>query len=231
MSGTVVLLSGGQDSGTSLYWADQRFTGPLHAIHIYYGQRHAIEGTCAKWLAHDVDVDAYEEFNLSTLMHQLNFHHSALINGSGDIEAQSSHDDSLPASFVPGRNLFFLSIAGVYAANHDLQNIVAGMCQTDYSGYPDCRAEFINAMNVSLDLALFPKALQIFTPMMNLTKAETWKMAAELNVLQKIIEHTHTDYNGNREQRNEWGYGTLDNAASRIRAEGWEEAKSQGWVE
>jgi 7-cyano-7-deazaguanine synthase len=103
------------------------------------------------------------------------------------------------------------------------------MCQTDYSGYPDCRRVFIDAMETSLALAMAVD-FRIHTPLMYLTKAETWKLANELGVLDIVREMTHTDYNGDRSTLNEWGYGKLDNPASVLRARGYQEAKEKGWI-
>ena len=103
------------------------------------------------------------------------------------------------------------------------------MCQTDYSGYPDCRRVFVDSMQTSLSLAL-GEDIRIHTPLMYLTKAETWKLAADLDVVDIVREHSHTDYNGDRTTKNEWGYGKLDNPASILRAKGYEDAKAKGWV-
>ncbi len=103
------------------------------------------------------------------------------------------------------------------------------MCQTDYSGYPDCRRVFIDSMQTSLSLAM-DIDLRVHTPLMYLTKAETWKLARDLGILEIVRDVSHTDYNGDRSTYHEWGYGKLDNPASELRAKGYEEAKAKGWV-
>jgi 7-cyano-7-deazaguanine synthase len=110
-----------------------------------------------------------------------------------------------------------------------ISDLVTGVCQTDYSGYPDCRRNFIDSMEQSLALAL-EKKIKIHTPLMYKTKAETWKLAKDLGCLSVVVEQSHTDYNGNREQFNEWGYGSLDNPASELRAKGFYEARENGWI-
>jgi 7-cyano-7-deazaguanine synthase len=123
----------------------------------------------------------------------------------------------------------FLAHAAAFAYARGIRDIVFGASQTDYSGYPDCRRDFVDAMQLALGLALDTN-LRIHTPLMDLTKAETWRLANELGVLETIIEHTHTDYHGDRSERHPWGYGKLDNPASVLRAKGWEEAREKGWV-
>jgi 7-cyano-7-deazaguanine synthase len=136
----------------------------------------------------------------------------------------------LPASFVPGRNAVFLSIAASLGYTRGIHDLVGGMCQTDYSGYPDCRRVFIDAMQTTMSLAL-DVDLRIHTPLMYLTKAETWKLAHDLGVLDIVRDLSHTDYNGDRTTYHEWGYGKLDNPASILRAKGYEEAKAKGWLD
>lgn len=216
MTRCVVLLSGGQDSTTCLYWAKARFES-VEAIGFHYGQRHAVEIEQATKITAIANVP-YQVFPLKDLLAD-----SALINPAQDVNAPHERDPSLPASFVPGRNLLFFSIAGAYAYSRGIHDIVAGMCQTDFSGYPDCRRVFLDSMERTLSLAMTPHEFRIHAPIMDLDKADTFKLAADLGVLDVILEHTHTDYHGDRGLRNPWGYGRLDNEASRIRARGWEE--------
>ena len=115
------------------------------------------------------------------------------------------------------------------AAARNIFNLVGGMCETDYSGYPDCRRNFIDSMETSLSLGI-QQQIKIHTPLMLLNKAQTWKLAKDLDCLEVVREHSHTDYNGDRTTKNEWGYGKLDNPASVLRAKGYEEAKAKGWV-
>lgn len=216
MSRALVLLSGGQDSTTALFWAKTRFE-EVEAIGFDYGQRHGVELEQARKIA-DIAQVCYRVLDLRGLLGD-----SALTDPGRDVDARHERDASLPATFVPGRNLLFFSIAGAYAYSRGVHDIVAGMCQTDFSGYPDCRRVFIDSMERTLALAMEPYVPRIHTPIMDLDKADTFKLAADLGVLPLILEHTHTDYHGDRSQRNPWGYGRLDNEASRLRARGWEE--------
>ncbi len=218
----VVLLSGGQDSTTCLYWARKHFD-EVHAVGFDYGQKHRVELEQARKIAELAGVP-YTIYDLRGVLSG-----SALTEHEKDISAPHDRNPELPASFVPGRNALFLTVAAGYAYNHGIHDLVGGMCQTDYSGYPDCRREFIDAMEKSLSLAMDWK-IRIHTPLMYLTKAETWKMAAELGILDIVREYTHTDYHGDRSTWNEWGYGRLDNPASILRAKGYEEAKAKGWI-
>jgi len=218
----LVLFSGGQDSTTCLYWATDRFDR-VEAVGFDYGQKHRVELDQARVIAEMAEVP-FTVFDMEGLLHG-----SALTEHDKDIAAPHAQNPDLPASFVPGRNALFLSIAAGHAYTRGLYDLVGGMCQTDYSGYPDCRRVFIDAMQTSLSLAL-DHDLRIHTPLMYLTKAETWKLAADLGVLEIVRDYSHTDYNGDRSEYHEWGYGKLDNPASILRAKGYEEAKEKGWV-
>ena len=218
----LVLFSGGQDSTTCLYWAKSKFDR-VEAIGFDYGQKHRVELDQAASIADGADV----HFTIYDIRGTLQG--SALTEHDKDMSAAHERDEDLPASFVPGRNALFLTLATGHAYNRNISDIVGGMCQTDYSGYPDCRRVFIDSLQASLSLAM-EIDFRIHTPLMYLTKAETWKMAADLNIVDIIREQTHTDYNGDRSTLHEWGYGQLDNPASILRAKGYEEAKANGWI-
>jgi 7-cyano-7-deazaguanine synthase len=218
----LVLFSGGQDSTTCLFWARERFER-VEAIGFDYGQKHAVELEQAKKIAGKANVP----FAVRDIRGMLEG--SALTEHNKEVSSSHEKNPDLPAAFVPGRNALFLSVAASYAYNRDIFDLVGGMCQTDYSGYPDCRRVFIESMETSLSLAL-DEDIRIHTPLMYLTKAETWKMATELNILELVRRETHTDYNGDRSELHEWGYGNLDNPASKLRARGYREAKEKGWV-
>ena len=153
---------------------------------------------------------------------------SALINPQEDLNKSHPSNQNLPNSFVPGRNLLFLSIASSIAYNREIENIVIGVCETDFSGYPDCRDEFIKSMKKTIHLAT-EKSIEIHTPLMNLDKAETWKLAKDLGCIDTIIKSTMTDYNGSKNE-NDWGLGNLDNPASILRHKGYLKAKKNKWI-
>lgn len=214
----VVLFSGGQDSTTCLYWAKREFSSVL-ALGFDYGQRHVVELQQARKIAEMAQVP-FEILDLRGLLGN-----SALTDLDRTVDGEHPNENTLPATFVPGRNLLFLSLAASFAYNRNISDLVTGVCQTDFSGYPDCRRVFIESLETTLSLAMAPRDFRIHTPLMYLDKADTFKLAADLGILEIILEHTHTDYFGDRSQRNEWGYGKLDNEASRLRARGWEEYK------
>ncbi len=218
----LVLFSGGQDSTTCLFWARKHFAR-VEALGFDYGQKHRVELEQARLIAERADVP----FTVVDLRGML--HGSALTEHDKDVAARHERNPDLPAAFVPGRNAVFLSVAAAHAYNRGIHDLVGGMCQADYSGYPDCRRDFIDAMETALARAL-DVDLRIHTPLMDLTKAETWKMAADLGVLDIVRDLSHTDYNGDRSTYHEWGYGRLDNPASILRAKGYAEAKAKGWI-
>ena len=231
----LVLFSGGQDSTTCLFWAlapAPRGGGfaEVRALAFDYGQRHAVEIAQARRIARLADVP-FEVLSLDGLLGG-----SALLaDEAGDTTAPHRLAPDLPASFVPGRNALFLTAAASRAFGLGITDLVGGMCQTDYSGYPDCRLDFVASQARTLSLAL-DADVTIHTPLMALTKAETWKLAADLgtvrgvSVLETVREHSHTDYHGDRSERHAWGYGRLDNPASVLRAKGYAEAEARGWV-
>jgi len=217
----VILLSGGQDSTTCLYWAKTKFK-EVYAIGFDYGQMHVKELDQAKKIALEAGVQ-YKIFNIKDLLAP-----SSLTEKTNHNE-YSKINKKLPASFTAGRNLLFLTIAASYGASLGINDIITGVCQTDYSGYPDCRRNTIDAQQLTLTLGIGIGDIRIHTPLMYLTKAETWKMAKDLNCLDVIINDTLTDYNGSME-KNEWGFGTNNNPATILRIKGYYEAKQKGWI-
>ena len=218
----LVLFSGGQDSTTCLFWAEEQFAH-VEAVGFRYGQKHAVELEQARIIAEKADVP-FEVLDVTGALGG-----SALTEHDKDVSAQHEQNADLPASFVPGRNALFLNLAAAYGYRRNTFDLVGGMCQTDFSGYPDCRRVFIDAMQTALTLAL-GEDVRVHTPLMYLTKAQTWKMAADLGVLEIVRRDTHTDYNGDRTTLHAWGYGQEDNPASKLRAEGYREAKEKGWL-
>lgn len=186
----LVLLSGGQDSTTCLFWAKNSFKHVI-ALNIFYSQRHAIEVEAAKKIACLAEVD-YHEIDVNIFKYIAD---SALLETSEDISSFHRSSDKLPASFVPGRNILFLTIAAAFAYKWQVQDIVTGVCQTDFSGYPDCRDNTIKSLQLTLSLAL-DISLTIHTPLMFLTKAESILMAKELPGCMEALKWSHTCYEG-----------------------------------
>ncbi|KPB03995.1 7-cyano-7-deazaguanine synthase QueC [Bacillus sp. CHD6a] len=183
----MVVFSGGQDSTTCLIWALKEFD-EVEAVTFHYGQRHELEIECAKNIAKELGVK-HRILDMS-LLGQLT--PNALTRDDIEIEEK---DGELPSTFVDGRNLLFLSFASVAAKQIGARHIVTGVCETDFSGYPDCRDVFIKSMNVTLNLSMdYP--FVIHTPLMWLNKEETWELADDLNSLDFVRTKTLTCYNG-----------------------------------
>lgn len=185
----LVLFSGGQDSTTCLYWAKRKFRN-VYALSFIYGQKHQKEVEVAKKIANKASVKL-EIMDVSFIGRLGN---NSLTNDSLSMDMEKP-SEGFPNTFVPGRNLFFLSIAAVYAREHNINHIVTGVSQTDFSGYPDCRDAFIKSLNVTLNLAMDEQFI-LHTPLMWIDKAETWAMADELGVFNIIRNETMTCYNG-----------------------------------
>lgn len=186
----VVVFSGGQDSTTCLFWAKKHFN-EVYALSFRYGQKHEQEVELAQKIAAKVGV----EFAVMDLDF-INFLSPDCSLTHSDIQMDKEKPATTPPNtFVPGRNLFFLSIAAVYARNHGAMNIVTGVSQTDFSGYPDCRDSFIRSLNVSLNLSM-DEQFVIHTPLMWLDKSETWALADDLGVFDLVLKETMTCYNG-----------------------------------
>lgn len=183
----VVVFSGGQDSTTCLFWALEQF-GSVEAVTFDYGQRHRLEIECAQSIADELGVKL-TVLDMS-LLGQLT--HNALTDSNLPI---THEDGALPSTFVEGRNHLFLSFAAVLAKGVGARHLVTGVCQTDFSGYPDCRDVFIKSLNVTLNLAMDYEFV-IHTPLMWIDKAATWKMADDLGVFDFVRERTLTCYEG-----------------------------------
>lgn len=184
----LVVFSGGQDSTTCLFWALKNFKA-VEVVTFDYGQRHALEIECAKKIAEEQNV-RHHILNMK-LLNQLA--PNALTRD--DIPVEEGEEGGLPSTFVPGRNLLFLSFAGVLASQIGAKHIVTGVCETDFSGYPDCRDIFIKSLNVTLNLSM-DSSFVIHTPLMWINKAETWALADELGAFNYVREKTLTCYNG-----------------------------------
>ncbi len=205
----LVVFSGGQDSTTCLYWAKSKFERVV-ALSFIYGQKHQQEVEYAAAIARKAGV----EFHMKDVSFIGSLGHNALTDSSMVMDQQKPAD-SVPNTFVPGRNLFFLSIAAVFARELGIHHLVTGVSQTDFSGYPDCRDSFIKSLNVTLNLALDDDFV-IHTPLMWIDKAATWALADRLGVLDIIRHETITCYNGIP------GDGCGHCPACKLRREGYE---------
>jgi 7-cyano-7-deazaguanine synthase len=220
----LVLLSGGQDSTTCLAWALERHPR-VETIGFAYGQRHAVELDCRsralgeikrafpRWAEklgedHVVDLGVMGRISDTALTRE-----SEIAMG----------ENGLPTTFVPGRNLLFFTVAAALAYRRGIKVLVGGMCETDYSGYPDCRDDTLKALQVALTLGM-DRRFVIETPLMWLDKADTWRMAEALGgapLVELILEHTHSCYRGQRTARHAWGYGCGACPACDLRARGY----------
>ena len=227
----LVLFSGGQDSSVCLAWALQRYAR-VETVGFDYGQRHAVELEARE----RVRTRMAEAFPVWAA--RLGPDHMVDLKGFGAIggtamtteRAIEVTERGLPSTFVPGRNLIFLVCAAALADRRGLAHLVGGMCETDYSGYPDCRRETLDALARAIDLGM-ERGFEIETPLMRLTKAETWALADELGgerLVELIVEESHTCYLGDRGQRHEWGYGCGTCPACDLRGRGFAAWSAEG---
>lgn len=185
----LVVFSGGQDSTTCLFWAKRHFK-EVYALSFIYGQKHQKEVEIAEGIAHRACVK-WDKMDVSFIGH---LGRNSLTDTTIKMD-ETKPADGFPNTFVPGRNLFFLSIAAVYARERGIRHLITGVSQTDFSGYPDCRDTFIKSLNVSLNLAM-DEQFVIHTPLMWIDKCQTWALADELGVLDLVRNETLTCYNG-----------------------------------
>ncbi len=226
----LVLFSGGQDSTTCLAWALERFAH-VETIGFDYGQRHRIEldvrpavlaglRGMAGWRGklgddHMIDLAVLGQISQTALTQNV---------------AIAMQDNGLPNTFVPGRNLIFMNFAAAFAYRRGIKNIVTGVCETDFSGYPDCRDDTMKAVQLALNLGMESRFV-IHTPLMWIDKAQTWKLAQSLGgdtLVDLIREESHTCYNGDRTHRHDWGFGCGACPACELRAQGYEGFKAKG---
>ncbi len=225
----LVLFSGGQDSTVCLAWALERFAR-VETVGFGYGQRHAVElavrprvrekmaALKPDWAArlgedHVVDIAALAAISDTALTRDVAIHVA---------------DSGLPTTFVPGRNLIFFCFAGAIAYRRGARHLVGGMCETDYSGYPDCRDDTIKAMQLALGLGM-DRRFVIHTPLMWIDKAETFSLAHQIGgaaLIDLLVEETHTCYLGDRSHRHAWGYGCGECPACQLRAQGFAKWKA-----
>ena len=219
----LVLFSGGQDSTVCLAWALQRYAR-VETIGFQYGQRHAVELQQRQVVLAALRTFpfAHDKLGPDTVLDlpALSAISDTALTRDTEIAFAAS---GLPTTFVPGRNLLFLTYAAAVAYRRGMATLVGGMCETDFSGYPDCRNATIQSLATSLSLGLDRQVL-IETPLMFVDKAGTWAMAETLGgdaLVELIIEHTHTCYLGDRSQHHDWGYGCGTCPACDLRAKGW----------
>lgn len=222
----LVLFSGGQDSATCLAWALERFTR-VETVGFDYRQRHAVELKCREVVLASIKDQFPAWRERLGADHLLDMGLLAQISDTAltSDKAIQMEASGLPNTFVPGRNLLFLTFAAAVAYRRDLSVLVGGMCETDYSGYPDCRDDTLKALQVALSLGLDTR-LVLETPLMWITKAETWRLAECLGgqpLVDIIREQTHTCYLGDRTHLHPWGYGCGKCPACELRANGYRE--------
>ncbi len=220
----LVLFSGGQDSTVCLAWALQRFTR-VETVGFDYGQRHAVELEMRPRLRERLAVLKPEWKMRLGEDHVVKLDALAAISDSALTRETTIElaDNGLPTTFVPGRNLIFFSFAGALAYRRGARHLVAGMCETDYSGYPDCRDDTVKAMQVALGLGL-DKRVTIHTPLMWIDKAATFALAEDIAgqpFLDLVVEDTHSCYLGDRTHRHDWGYGCGTCPACQLRRQGF----------
>lgn len=221
----LVLFSGGQDSTTCLAWALARFAR-VETLGFSYGQRHAVELDCRAALLGGIRALKPEWAKRLGEQHTLDVPTLGAVSETAltrDVAIEIGAD-GLPNTFVPGRNLVFVTFAAALAYRRGIRHLVGGMCETDYSGYPDCRNDTLQALNKALVLGM-ARPFELHAPLMWRDKAQTWALAHELGglgLVDLIREHTHTCYLGERGERHGWGYGCGTCPACALRARGWE---------
>lgn len=237
----LVLFSGGQDSTICLAWALNRFSR-VYTLGFDYGQQHTVEMQCRASILSEIGTlraDWQQKLGSDTvldlsIMQQLAY--SSLVPGSVPAEGTAcKKSDSVPDSFVPGRNLIFLTLSAALAYKLGVRHIISGVCETDFSGYPDCRDDTIKALQVALNLGMECR-LVLHTPLMWLSKAQSWLLAYEQmqdtkachtanghTFVEFVRTQTHTCYLGERKELHPWGYGCGQCPACALRKKGWEE--------
>lgn len=215
----LVVLSGGQDSVTCLGAALQAFQD-VSAIHFQYRQKHVLaEEDCVRSICSRYNIP-FKIVDMGPLLADLV---SSALTNSGpvrEVGQPHAHKPGLPSSFVPGRNALFLTLAHAYAQEIGANVLVTGVCQTDYSGYPDCRLKFITALELALNEG-YETDIAILTPLMHLNKAQTFALAKDVGFLQEVINNSHTCYNGNHEKEYSWGFGCGECPACLLRRDGY----------
>ena len=227
----LVLFSGGQDSTVCLAWALERYD-TVETIAFEYGQRHAVELSQRKVVLERIGTLKPDWAHRLGADHQLSLPEFASISDTAlTREAEIvMQENGLPSTFVPGRNLVFFTYAAAVAYRRGISVLVGGMCETDYSGYPDCREATMQSLQTTLALGM-DRSVRIETPLMFKTKAATWAMTDDIGgeaLVDLVVEATHTCYLGDRTRQHPWGYGCGRCPACRLRAKGYDEWQAAG---
>lgn len=223
-SKALVLFSGGQDSTVCLAWALARHD-EVETVGFDYGQAHAVELDCRKTVRERLATLSPEWREKLGPDHMISLTELGRISETAltrDVEIEMG-ENGLPTTFVPGRNLLFFTYAAALGYRRGATALVGGMCETDYSGYPDCRNDTIEALEKAISLGM-DKKFALETPLMWIDKAATWKLAEELGgkaLVELIVEDTHSCYRGDRTRRHDWGYGCGACPACELRAKGY----------
>ena len=218
------MFSGGQDSATCLFWALENYD-LVETIGFNYNQRHNVELEIRQEFINFLDRKFPNHYKKIGEDHKINATNLSEIGETAmtsDMEITFS-ESGLPTTFVPARNLYFFTLSSAIAYRRNISSLIGGMCETDYSGYPDCRRTTMDALQTALSLGM-DKEIEIVTPLMWIDKENTWKMAYELGgdkLIEGIKKHTHTCYLGNRSQFNDWGYGCGECPACNLRSNGF----------
>ncbi len=225
----LVLFSGGQDSATCLAWALSRYRR-VETVGFQYGQRHAVELACRQELREQLRQRFPDWAPRLGDDHVLELSALAQLSDTAMTRDVAIDTDAkgLPTTFVPGRNLLFFTYAAALGWRRGIRHLAAGVCETDYSGYPDCRDDTVKAMQVAINLGTDERFV-LHTPLMWLDKGATWQLAEQMGgnaLVQLILEYSHTCYLGERGQRHDWGYGCGHCPACVLRAEGWRRYRS-----
>ncbi len=232
-NGAIVLFSGGQDSTTCLAWALSRYER-VETIGFDYGQRHAVELTVRPVLLQKIRAQFPQWAGKLGEDHMIDLSLISKISSTAmteDVEIVMQ-ENGLPNTFVPGRNLLFMTVAATVAYRRGLNVLVGGMCETDFSGYPDCRDDTMKALQVALNLGMATQ-LKLETPLMWIDKSETWKLAQDLGgdaLVDLIRADTHTCYLGERGALHDWGYGCGTCPACALRARGYQQFRQRAGV-
>ncbi|CAM3860524.1 7-cyano-7-deazaguanine synthase QueC [Litorimonas haliclonae] len=220
----LLLFSGGQDSATCLAWALDQFDH-VETIGFHYGQRHDVEMSCRETIRRTIPDLKPEWAGKLGQDHVLDLSVLGQMSETAltrDVEIEMN-EDGLPNTFVPGRNLVFLTFAGALAYRRGITALIGGMCEADFSGYPDCHKDTLDAQMNALSLGL-AKPMTLETPLMFLSKAAAWELCGELGgeaLVEVVNRETHSCYKGDHETLNDWGYGCGTCPACELRAAGW----------